>query len=131
MKQIVAFALLLGLVQTYPPPFPREGVTKILENDYVVAWDAHFPQNVRTAMHEHALDVAAYLLTPGQVRTTLPDGTTREGKPFNGGHVVFNAQGVIHIEEWLTDTHAIGMELKTAPTTALTAADEGPTTRGQ
>ncbi len=101
--------------QGYPPPFPRQGVTQILENDYVRAWDAQFPQNVRTAMHEHVRDTAAYFLTPGQARATFPDGTTTVGKPIASGHVLFNRRGVIHIEEWIMEgTRAIAMELKTA-----------------
>jgi quercetin dioxygenase-like cupin family protein len=112
--------------QGYPPPFPRQGVTQILENDYVVAWHAQFPQNVQTAMHQHTRDAAAYFLTPGQVRSTFPDGTTALGKPLPSGHVLFNPKGTTHVEEWLIDgTRAIAMELK-AVTASPARSDSGP-----
>jgi len=112
--------------QGYPPPFPRQGVTQILENDYVVAWHAQFPQNVQTAMHQHTRDAAAYFLTPGQVRSTFPDGTTTVGKPLPSGHVLFNPRGTTHIEEWLIEgTRAIAMELKKAPPDSPSRGDSG------
>ena len=46
MKSLCALTLVLLVLQGYPPPFPRQGVTQILENDYVRVWDAQFPQNV-------------------------------------------------------------------------------------
>jgi hypothetical protein len=113
MKSLSLVTLALFALQGYPPPFPRQGVTQILENDYVVAWHARFPKNVQTAMHEHTRNAAAYFLTPGQARSTLPDGTTAVGKPLPGGHVLFNRRGTIHIEEWLMEgTRAIAVELK-------------------
>ena len=115
MKSLSALALMLFVLQGYPPPFPRQGVTKILENDYVVAWHAQFPKNVQTAMHEHVRDTAAYFVTPGQARSTFPDGRVAVGSPIASGHVLFNRRGVIHMEEWLVEgTRAIATELKKA-----------------
>jgi quercetin dioxygenase-like cupin family protein len=119
MRLIAAALLTVWAAQTYPPPFPREGVTKALDNDRVVVWDATFPKALPTTMHEHRRDLIGIFLTAGQVRTTLPDGTVREGKPFGHGAAVFQPRGVIHIEESLVEgTRAVGIELKEQPNAA-------------
>jgi len=122
MKLLALVGVIWMVAQTLPPPFPREGITKILENDYVVAWNAQFVKNLRTPMHEHKMDLAAFFLTGGQVNAILPDGTVREGQPFAGDRALFQPRGVIHIEEYQTDgTRAIGLELKDGSLSASSA----------
>src|SRR4051794_22831567 len=113
MKMLALVGMALLAAQNYPPPFPREGVTKLFENDRVVVWAGTFVKNRPTPMHEHTMDLVGVFLSDGKVNTTLLDGTTREGKPFGNGSVVFGPKGVIHVEESLVDgTRARGIELK-------------------
>src|SRR6185436_468101 len=39
MRTLTLALLFFAQAQTYPPPYPRAGTTKLLENDRVVVWD--------------------------------------------------------------------------------------------
>ena len=123
---LMACASLGMLVQPLPPPFPREGIVKIFENRYVVAWDGQFVKDLRSPLHEHTMDLAAYFLTGGKVNTISADGLLREGEPFSAGRALFQPRGVIHIEEYKSaGTRALGLELKAlAPTASAPAVDD-------
>ena len=119
-----AAAILTGLVslaptlaaQNYPPPFPRDGVVKVAENDRVIVWDLRWKKGVPTPIHAHTLDVVAVFLEGVTTKTTGVDGTTRMGNPMRKGDAVFQPRGVIHTEEATTDGgRVIGVELKDAP----------------
>jgi quercetin dioxygenase-like cupin family protein len=102
--------------QAYPPPFPREGVTKLLDNARVVAWHVQWAKARPTPMHEHTLDLVGIVLEGGHAKVTLPDGTVRVGQPSERGNVVFQPRGVIHVEESLVAAgRTIGIELKDVP----------------
>ena len=116
MKLTTISVLAALALQAYPPPFPREGVTKLFENEWVVVWHGVFPKNRPTAMHEHKLDLVGVFLSHGQVKNTTLDGSVRLGKPFGPNHVVFQPSGVIHSEEsFIEGTKAVGIELKGPP----------------
>ncbi len=110
---LLGFALLLA-AQSYPPPFPREGATKVLENESVVVWDVTWVKGKPTPMHRHVVDVVGVTLVPGTVRVTLPDGTTRESEKDTPGTVSAGGKGLTHMEEGTSDTprRAILIELK-------------------
>ena len=112
----LAFLLVLAAAQTYPPPFPREGATKVLENESVVVWDVTWVMGKPTPMHRHLVDVVGVTLVPGTVRVTLPDGTTRESEVDAPGAVSAGGKGLTHMEEGTSDTprRAILIELKGA-----------------
>ena len=117
MKTVAAIAVLglLPLAQpSLPPPFPRPGIEKAFENDYLIVWKGLLGlKGMPTAMHHHERDLVGVFLDPGQVRTMLQDGTAREGSPFVRGAAVFQPRGVTHIEEVLVDgTRAVGVEPK-------------------
>jgi quercetin dioxygenase-like cupin family protein len=102
--------------QNYPPPFPRDGVVKVAENDRVIVWDLHWKKGVPTPMHAHTLDVVAVFLEGVTTKTVAVDGTTRIGNPMRKGDALFQPRGVIHTEEATTDGgRVIGVELKDAP----------------
>ena len=129
MKLVLAAALALVALQTYPPPFPREGVTKVLENARVVAWRVDWIKGRPTAMHEHKLDLVGIVLESGQTRISLPNGTVTIGPPSVRGAATFQARGVTHVEEAMLDTgRNIAVELKDEPApprTPNTSAPEG------
>ena len=120
MKHVALALLTTVALQEYPPAFPRDGVTKVFENERVVVWDARWTAGRPTAMHQHSLDLVGVILQGGRTRQTFPDGSTRESPQLSStGNVVFQPKGVIHIEEGLVDgARTIGIELKdvSAPT---------------
>ena len=113
MMMMLGMALVLA-VQSYPPPFPREGATKVLENESVVVWDVTWRKGQPTPMHQHGVDVVGVTLVPGTVRVTLPDGSSRESALDSVGAVSSGGKGLIHQEEGTSDVprRAILIELK-------------------
>ena len=113
MKWTTAGVLVSMAFQAYPPAFPREGSTKVFENERVIVWDHRWMKGRPTPMHKHVLDLVGVVLEPGQAKLTLPDGSSQVGQPSRIGQVAFQPTGVIHIEESLAETsRVIGIELK-------------------
>jgi ketosteroid isomerase-like protein len=117
-KEEGSFRLVLDnttpLPPEYPPPFPREGASKVFENDRVVVWDVTWVKGRPTPLHRHPLDVVGVTLVPGIVRSTYPDGTSREGALEEVGAVTSGGKGLLHREEGVSDVgrRAILVELK-------------------
>jgi hypothetical protein len=126
--KIVAMAIAAVLaVQSYPPPFPREGVTKLLENPRVTVWRVDWTKNRPTAMHEHQKDLVGVVLEGGHVRVTLPDGTVVPGQPTGKGMASFQRRGVIHREESVADGgRNIAVELSNDPPPARAPDTSAP-----
>ena len=120
----LAFVLLLA-AQAYPPPFPRDGATKVLENESVIVWDVTWVKGKPTPMHQHRVDVVGVTLVPGTVRVTLPDGSTRESEKDTAGAVSSGGKGLIHMEEGTSDVprRAILIELMGAKKDPVPAPD--------
>ena len=113
MKFAAMGVMALMAVQTYPPPFPREDVSKVFENERVVVWNARWTAGRPSPMHEHKLDLVGVILEGGRTKLTFLDGSIREGALSKRGDVVFQPKGVIHIEEPLVDgARTIGVEFK-------------------
>ena len=113
MCAVLAHNLALAQAANYPPPFPREGVAHVLENERAIVWDVRWTRGRPTAMHEHTLDLVGVVLEAGRTKVTFPDGSSREGAPSALGDVIFQPKGVIHIEESIADGgRTIGVELK-------------------
>ena len=104
-----------GMTQTLPPPFPRAGATKLLDNERVVAWDVTWPKGVSTGMHRHPYDMTGVYISPGDRVITAVDGTKRPVTTAAGG-IIWQFKGLTHIEEGTSDPplHAIMIELKEA-----------------
>jgi hypothetical protein len=80
---LLALAL---MAQSYPPPFPRPGVTKLLENNRVIAWNVVWPKGQPTALHRHIYDLAGVYYASGDRLITDADGTKRFVQNTAGGH---------------------------------------------
>lgn len=115
--------LAMGLAspQRYPPPFPREGAKKLIDNERVVVWDVEWQKGKPTPMHEHPYDVVGVFLAGGAVKITEPGGAVRTSERSPLGTVTYGAKGVLHSEEGLSDPprRAIVIELKEATPPAL------------
>jgi quercetin dioxygenase-like cupin family protein len=118
----IAFLVFAALsqAQTYPPPFPREGARKVLENDRVVLWDVVWPKGQPSPVHQHPFDQISVTLVGGAVRVTRLDGTSTVNHSEIGS-VVLTAKGTVHTEEGLSDIpqHKIMVELKPAAAPAV------------
>ena len=67
--------------QKYPPQFPREGATKLFENEYVIIWE-QIGRPKDAFMHKHIRDIVYIALEPGGVSVLNPDGSTGGGAGF-------------------------------------------------
>ena len=101
MLRLAALLAVGAFVQSvgYPPPFPRDGATKIFENARVAVWDVRWTVGARTPVHRHPYAVIGVTLAPGKNRGIAPDGVSRENDLGPVGHVVYAPAGVIHAEE--------------------------------
>ncbi|HYL34370.1 MAG TPA: hypothetical protein VEV17_00505 [Bryobacteraceae bacterium] len=80
--------------QKWPPQFPREGATKLFENDRIIVWE-QVGRPKDAFMHRHVRDTIVFGLQGGRVDTLAVDGKKNDGKaerdatariyPGNGG----------------------------------------------
>jgi hypothetical protein len=99
----------------YPPAWPREGATRLFENDRVIAWETVWKADVAQPVHEHKYDLTGVFLRWGRIKVTRPDGTVSDNpEPFEVPRPYFQAKGVIHTEEGVghPERHAISIEIK-------------------
>jgi uncharacterized RmlC-like cupin family protein len=115
------------LAQTYPPPFPRTGATKLLENERVVVWDVTWPKGVTTGVHRHPYDMTGVYVAAGDRIITAVDGTKRSVTTAAGG-IIWQFKGLTHIEEGTSDPplHAFMIELKEDAPVGTDASDDLP-----
>lgn len=119
MRSLMTGLFAVGLVslglaaQTYPPPFPRTGATKLLENERVVVWDVVWPKGQPTALHRHPYDMTGVYLASGDRLITEVNGSKRPVSTKAGG-VTWQFKGLTHIEEGTSESplRAIMIELK-------------------
>jgi hypothetical protein len=82
--------------QSYPPPFPRPGVTKLLDNSRVVVWNIAWPKGEPTALHRHIYDLVGTYYTSGDRVITEVDGSKRN-VTNKAGEITFRQKGLTHI----------------------------------
>jgi hypothetical protein len=62
----------------WPPQFPREGATKLFENEHVIVWE-QVGRPKEPFVHKHVRDILTFGLQPGRVETLGPDGKKTDG----------------------------------------------------
>jgi hypothetical protein len=63
----------------YPPQFPREGATKLFENEHVVVWE-QVGRPKEAFVHKHIRDILNFQIEPGGGIAVLnPDGSKGTG----------------------------------------------------
>ena len=63
----------------YPPQFPREGATKLFENEHVIVWE-QVGRPKEAFVHKHIRDILNFQIEPGGgIRVLNPDGSTGAG----------------------------------------------------
>jgi hypothetical protein len=130
MRLLVALALSAALSQQYPPAFPRQNATKLLETDRIVVWDIVWPQGQPSPLHRHLFDqVGTYYQSGGRAITPV-DGPRRQSTtPV--GNISTTRKGTTHVEEGITDPplRAVFIELKRDTPSAPRAAVSPPSSR--
>lgn len=129
----VGIAGLVGVVaaqsakgpQKWPPQFPREGATKVFENDQVIVWE-QVGRPKTPFVHKHVRDILTFQVDPGTIEVLGPDllrivsstqtGTTQQLTPANRGGLSFTKAGLgPHAEveaETAKPSRSIFVELK-------------------
>ena len=115
--------------QSYPPAFPRQNATKLLETDRIVVWDIVWPKGQPSPLHRHVFDqVGTYYQAGGRAITPL-DGPRRE-TTTPVGNISTTRKGTTHVEEGTTDPplRAIFVELKNDAASGQGQAEAPPRT---
>src|SRR5262245_3242137 len=112
-------AALLGAQAAYPPAFPRQNATKLLETDRIVVWDLVWPKGQPSPLHRHVFDqVGTYYQTGARAITPLNGVRQQATTPL--GNISTTRKGTTHVEEGITDPplRAVFIELKSETATA-------------
>ena len=85
MLAVVACAALLEAAgggqpspEKYPPLFPREGATKLFENEHLIVWE-QIGRPAEPIVHRHVLDILHFAVEPGTVEVSAPEGESPAG----------------------------------------------------
>jgi hypothetical protein len=103
----------VGQSQSYPPPYPREGTTGLIDNDRVQVWDVSWPKATPALMHRHLYDMTGLYYWPGGRVITALDGAKRNVTTV-AGRIQWQLKGITHVEEGTSDDplRAVMIELK-------------------
>jgi hypothetical protein len=111
--------------QKWPPQFPREGATKLFENDKIIVWE-QVGRPKTPFVHKHLRDIVTVQLKPGKIDVLGPDlqkvvsssatGATQALTGPDRGSVSFTKAGLGPHAEVEADTanpsRSIFMEIK-------------------
>jgi hypothetical protein len=127
MRAIAALlAAFLFAPQSYPPPFPRDGASRLLDNERVQVWDVAWPKGQPTPLHRHPFAMTGIYYAPGNRVITAVDGSKRPVATAAGG-IVWQLAGLTHVEEGTSDDplRAVMIELKEDAPSGRTIAARG------
>jgi hypothetical protein len=123
LRVIVVTAMLATQAAELPPPYPRPGTTKLLENDVVAVWDVSWLK-MKYPLHTHRYDLVGISYAEGDRIITQGDAPGRL-VPTKAWVFQTNRAGVTHVEEGASDPpmRAVQIEVKSP---APRAAGEQP-----
>ena len=112
LNVIVVTAILLMQAVELPPPFPRPGTTKLLENDAVAVWNVSWLKQ-KYPLHTHRYDLIGISYAEGERIITQGDAPGRL-VPTKAWVFQTNRAGVTHVEEGASDLpmRAVLIEVK-------------------
>ena len=87
--------------------------TLLFENDEVRVCDIHFKPGDKFAMHSHP-DHLLYILSPGTIKLSYADGTSKEIDAQTGQVLWSKAESHMSENIGTTEVHAVIVELKKA-----------------
>ena len=109
---VAALVLLAQAAPALPPPYPRAGTTKLLENDQVIVWDVAWLEQ-RYPLHTHLYDLVGMSYVDGD-RIILQDDGTRRRISTSAWTFQTQRAGVTHYEEGVGEPpmRSVQIELK-------------------
>jgi len=115
MRWIVTVLALVAQAATLPPPYPREGATKMLDNDRVQVWDIAWLKR-EYALHHHVYDLVGVYYSPGD-RIIVSNTGERRLVTNVAWNTAFQRRGLTHFEQGASDTplRAVFIEIKDEP----------------
>jgi hypothetical protein len=115
MRAIAVALGLLLLQQELPPPFPRDGTTKLFENDRVVVWDIAWLKQAYP-LHRHPYDMTGVYYQSGERIIISPEGERRHSIT-QAWNITFQRVGLTHSEEGASDVplRSVFIEMKQPP----------------
>jgi hypothetical protein len=91
------------LAQKTTPPFPRDGATKVQDNNRVLTWDSKLAKGQSTGTNKFDMDQVSVSLTECAVKLTRPDGAWYIEQERLGS-VRYDLKGTVLQEECISDT---------------------------
>lgn len=112
LNLMVVTAILVTQPAELPPPFPRPGTTKLLDNDAVAVWDVSWLKQ-KYPLHTHRYDLVGISYSEGDRIITQGDAPGRL-VPTRAWVFQTNRAGVTHVEEGASDPpmRAVLIEVK-------------------
>jgi len=112
LRVTLVTALFVMQAAELPPPFPRPGTTKLLENDAVAVWDVSWLKQ-KYPLHTHRYDLVGISYGEGDRIITQGDAPGRL-VPTKAWVFQTNRAGVTHVEEGASDPpmRAVLIEVK-------------------
>lgn len=112
LSVVVVTVVLAAQAAELPPPFPRPGTTKLLENDAVAVWDVSWLKQ-QYPLHTHRYDLVGISFAEGDRIITQGDAPGRL-VPTKAWVFQTNRAGVTHVEEGASDPpmRAVLIEVK-------------------
>jgi hypothetical protein len=77
----------------WPPQFPREGATKLFENDHVIVWE-QVGRPKEPFAHKHIRDILTFGIEGGRIDVLNPDGSKPEANPDRSSTTTVYSRGV-------------------------------------
>jgi hypothetical protein len=127
-----ASLLVQGVPANLPPPYPRPGAVKILDNDRVQVWNIAWLKDQPTALHRHIYDLVGVYYEPGDRVITSPEGSKRSVST-RAWDIAFQRAGLTHIEEGVSDAplRAVFVEMKQQGSYGTDAGGGAPAFAGE
>jgi hypothetical protein len=110
MRTLTLALLLFAQAQTYPPPYPRPGTTKLLENERVIVWDVSWLRQAYPT-HRHIYDYAGIYYTNGDRIIVSPQGV-RSPTSSVAWDTFSLPRGITHSEEGASEQPLRGVFLE-------------------
>ena len=110
MRTLTLALLFFAQAQTYPPPWPRAGTTKLLENDRVIVWDVSWLRQAYPT-HRHVYDYAGIYYTNGD-RIIVSEQGVRSPTSSIAWDTFSLPRGITHSEEGASDQPLRGVFLE-------------------
>jgi hypothetical protein len=110
MRTLMLALMFFAQAQTYPPPYPRPGTTKILENDRVIVWNVSWLKQAYP-VHRHVYDYAGVYYTSGDRFIVSEQGTRSPTRSVAWDTFVL-PRGITHSEEGASDEPLRGVFLE-------------------